>query len=104
MQSREEQCFFSAFLFIAFIILKSAENSDNIEFMKTLYDVQQFLKSFGIIVYLGKRLYDIQLMKIELKRIYDAGLMDKLDYLEAEAVLQREYKAELKYLEENEEN
>ncbi len=43
--------------------------------MKTFYDVQQFLKRFGIIVY--------------------AGLMDKLDYLEAEAVLRREHKVEL---------
>ena len=46
-----------------------------------------------------KRLYDIELMKIELSRIYDAGLMDKLDYLEAEAVLRREHKLELDYLE-----
>lgn len=69
--------------------------------MKTLYDVQQFLKQFGIIVYMGKRLYDIELMKIELSRIYDAGLMDKLDYLEAEAVLRREHKIELDHLEKN---
>ena len=69
--------------------------------MKTLYDVQQFLKQFGILVYTGKRLYDIELMKIELSRIYDAGLMDKLDYLEAEAVLRREHKLELDYLEKN---
>ena len=33
--------------------------------MKTFYDVQQFLKQFGIIVYVGKRLYDIELMKLE---------------------------------------
>ena len=57
------------------------------EAMKTFYDVQQFLKQFGIIVYMGKRLYDIELMKLELSRIYDAGLMDKLDYLEAESVI-----------------
>ena len=69
--------------------------------MKTLYDVQQYLKQIGIIVYMGKRLYDIELMKIELSRIYDAGLMDKLDYLEAEAVLRREHKLELDYLEKN---
>ena len=69
--------------------------------MKNLYDVQQFLKRFGIIIYVGKRLYDIELMKIELSRIYDAGLMDKLDYLKAEAVLRREHKLELDYLEKN---
>ena len=69
--------------------------------MKNLYDVQQFLKRFGIIIYVGKRLYDIELMKIELSRIYDAGLMDKLDYLEAEAILRREHKLELDYLEKN---
>ena len=67
--------------------------------MKTLYDVQQFLKNFGIIIYMGKRLYDLEMMKIELERIYDASLMDKLDYLEADAVLRREHQAELKYLE-----
>ena len=69
--------------------------------MKTLYDVQQFLKNFGIIIYMGKRLYDIELMKIELKRIYDAGLMDKIEYLEAEAVLRREHQLELTYIEKN---
>ena len=71
--------------------------------MKTLYDVQQFLKSFGIIIYMGKRLYDIEMMKIELKRIYDAGLMDKLAYFEAEAVLRREHRLELEYLEKKKE-
>jgi len=38
--------------------------------MKTLYDVQQFLKSFGIIIYMGKRLYDIEMMKINMMKIY----------------------------------
>ena len=47
--------------------------------MKNLYDVQQFLKRFGIIIYVGKRLYDIELMKIELQRLYDAGLMERME-------------------------
>lgn len=40
--------------------------SAKMEAMKTFYDVQQFLKQFGIIVLHGKRLYDIELMKLEL--------------------------------------
>ncbi|EFR44283.1 YqgQ family protein [Streptococcus pseudoporcinus] len=63
--------------------------------MKTLYDVQQLLKNFGIYIYIGKRLYDIEMMKIELKRLYDNGLMDKKDYLNAELILRREHRLEL---------
>ncbi|EGP66530.1 hypothetical protein HMPREF9182_0674 [Streptococcus sp. oral taxon 056 str. F0418] len=95
-KQKRRQAFLSAFF-----ILKSARKSDKIVLMKTLYDVQQFLKNFGIIIYMGKRLYDIELMKIELKRIYDAGLMDKIEYLEAEAVLRREHQSELAYIEKN---
>lgn len=63
--------------------------------MKILYDVQQLLKNFGIFVYLGKRLYDIEMMKIELQRLYDSGLLDKRDYLNAELILRREHRLEL---------
>ncbi|MDY3024851.1 YqgQ family protein [Streptococcus pluranimalium] len=63
--------------------------------MKTLYDVQQLLKQFGIYVYVGKRLYDIELMKLELSRLYDNGLVARDDYLQAELVLRREHRLEL---------
>ena len=48
-------------------------------------------------------LYDIEMMKIELERIDDAGLTDKLLYLEAEAVLRQEYRLELEFLEKSKE-
>lgn len=67
--------------------------------MRNLYDVQQYLKRFGIIVYLGKRLYDIEMMRIELQKIYDNGLMDRLDFLQMDAILRMEHKKELDYLE-----
>ena len=67
--------------------------------MKNLYDVQQFLKRFGIIIYVGKRLYDIELMKIELQRLYDAGLMERLDYFETGTVFRKGNKREVEILE-----
>ena len=48
------------------LFLKKTQNFARMSLMKTFYDVQQFLKRFGIIVYMGKRLYDIELMKLEL--------------------------------------
>ena len=63
--------------------------------MKTLYDVQQLLKQFGIVVYLGKRLYDIEMMKIELEALYQNGLVDKDNYLTAEMILRREHQIEM---------
>ncbi|TWT16549.1 YqgQ family protein [Streptococcus sp. sy010] len=62
--------------------------------MKDLYDVQQLLKRFGIFVYLGKRLYDIEMMKIELERLYQNGLLARENYLQAELVLRREHRLE----------
>ena len=63
--------------------------------MKTLYDVQQLLKQFGVVVYLGKRLYDIEMMKIELEALYKSALIDKENYLIAEMILRRENQIEM---------
>ncbi|HHU5009082.1 TPA: YqgQ family protein [Streptococcus agalactiae] len=63
--------------------------------MKVLFEVQNLLKKFGIYVYIGKRLYDIEVMKIELQRLYDNGLISRDDYLKAELILRREHRLEL---------
>ena len=63
--------------------------------MKTLYDVQQLLKQFGVVVYLGKRLHDIEMMKIELEALYKSALIDKENYLIAEMILRREHQIEM---------
>ena len=63
--------------------------------MKTLYDVQQLLKQFGVVVYLGKRLYDIEMMKIELEALYKSALIDKENYLIAEMILRREHQSDM---------
>ena len=68
---------------------------DKMLIMKTLFDVQQLLKRFGIYIYIGKRLYDIEVMKLELEKLYENGLIDKTEYLEAELVLRHEHRFEM---------
>ncbi|MGX7059297.1 ROK family glucokinase [Vagococcus humatus] len=63
--------------------------------MQTLYDVQQLLKKFGIYVYVGKRLWDIEMMGIELESLYQAGLIQPVTYAAAKHVLTQEHEAEL---------
>lgn len=62
--------------------------------MKTLYDVQQLLKKYGVLVHVGKRIWDIELMALELDNIYHTNLLDQHDYLIAKMILQREYEFE----------
>ena len=48
-----------------------------------------------VVVYLGKRLYDIEMMKIELEALYKSALIDKENYLIAEMILRREHQIEM---------
>lgn len=64
--------------------------------MKTYYDVQQLMKQFGVFVYVGKRLWDIELTAIELDHLYKAGVVDKKTYLNAKLILDKEHHEEEK--------
>ncbi len=64
--------------------------------MQTLYDVQQVLKKYGIFVYLGNRLYDIELMDIEFKKLYEAALIDEKVFRSGILVLRKEHRLEAK--------
>ena len=61
---------------------------------RTLYDVQQLLKEFNVCVYVGKRLYDIELMAIELDSLYQSGVVDNSTYTKAKIVLRKEHREE----------
>ena len=61
---------------------------------RTLYDVQQLLKEFNVFVYVGKRLYDSELMAIELDHLYEAGVVDNQTYMKAKIVLRKEHREE----------
>lgn len=61
---------------------------------RTLYDVQQLLEEFNVFVYVGKRLYDIELMAIELDNLYQSGVVDNSTYTKAKIVLRKEHREE----------
>lgn len=62
--------------------------------MKTLYDVQQLLKRFGTVIYVGKRIWNIELMDQEIKDLYEARLIDVKTYREARVILASEHHRE----------
>lgn len=58
--------------------------------MKTIFDIQQMLKRFGTIIYVGDRLATLELMEDEIKELYFSKLIDKNDLQIALQVLRHE--------------
>lgn len=66
--------------------------------MNTIYDVQQLLKKYGIIVYIGDRIADLELMEEELKELYRSQLVDKKDFEMAILLIRHEIRMNKKIL------
>ncbi len=62
--------------------------------MRTLYDVQQLLKKFGIIVYIGNRMADLELMELELRGLYQSKLVETRDFEMALLIIRQEKRKE----------
>ncbi len=62
--------------------------------MKTFYEIQQLLKRYGMIVYTGSRLGDLELMEDEVQELYDMKILEKEDYLVARMILRNEINKE----------
>ncbi len=58
--------------------------------MKTIYDIQQLLKRFGTIIYIGDRLADLELMETEVKELYQAQFIETNEYQMALLLLRQE--------------
>ena len=58
--------------------------------MKTIYDVQQLLKRFGTIIYIGDRIADLELMEEEVKQLFQSNLIETQDYQMAILLLRQE--------------
>ncbi len=62
--------------------------------MKTIYDIQQFLKRFGTIIYVGDRVADLELMEVELKELYQSQLIELREFQTALLILRQEIQFE----------
>lgn len=69
--------------------------------MKTIYDIQQFLKRFGTVIYVGDRLATLELMEEEIKELYFSKLIDKSELQVALQVLRHEIQLERERAERN---
>lgn len=65
-------------------------NIQNGDKMKTMLDVRNLLKRFGIFIYTGDRKGDAELMEMELTELYNQGLVMKDEYLQARVLLLKE--------------
>ncbi|MCM3566619.1 YqgQ family protein [Neobacillus mesonae] len=62
--------------------------------MKTVYDIQQYLKKFGTIIYIGDRIADLELMEAELKELYQSQLIETREFQTALLILRHEIQME----------
>ncbi|RFU66793.1 DUF910 family protein [Peribacillus saganii] len=62
--------------------------------MKTIYDVQQFLKRFGTIIYVGDRIADLELMEAEVRELYSSQLIETKDFQMAMLLLRQQIQIE----------
>lgn len=69
--------------------------------MKSLYDVQEWLKKFGYVNLMPNRLDAIYFMNLELAELIKKGILEKndKDYLTARLILRREENYELEHKE-----
>ncbi|MFE8702476.1 YqgQ family protein [Cytobacillus sp. FJAT-54145] len=58
--------------------------------MKNIYEIQQYLKKYGTIIYVGDRVADLELMESELKDLYQSQIMDPKDFQTALLLIRHE--------------
>lgn len=58
--------------------------------MKSIYDIQQYLKQYGTYIYTTDRVVDLGLMESDLKELYEGQIMEREDYLMALLLIKQE--------------
>ena len=63
--------------------------------MKNFYDLQQFLKSFGILIYMKDRKHTLSMVEYEVRELRRLELISKEEFLRAMAIIKHEINLEL---------
>lgn len=63
--------------------------------MKNFYDLQQFLKSFGIIIYMKDRKHTLSMVEYEVRELRRLELISKEEFLRAMAIIKHEINLEV---------
>lgn len=58
--------------------------------MKNFYDIQQLLKSFGIVIYMQDRKQHLDLVEFEIRELYRTELIQQQEFLLAIAIINQE--------------
>ncbi len=58
--------------------------------MKSMIDIYTLLKQFGIYIYTGDRLGDLELIEDEVKELYKTRLIESKDYQTAMLLIRQE--------------
>lgn len=58
--------------------------------MKTVYDVQQLLKRYGVFVYTGERKGDLLLLEIELEELWRSKVIQITEFQTAKLIIRQE--------------
>ena len=63
--------------------------------MQTFYDLQQFLKPFGILIYMKDRKHTLSMVEYEERELRRLELISKEEFLRAMAIIKHEINLEL---------
>ena len=64
-------------------------------FMKNFYVLQQFLKTFGIIIYMKDRKHTLSMVEYEVRELRRIELISKEEFLRAMLIIKQEVNYEL---------
>lgn len=62
--------------------------------VRTIYDIQQLLKRFGVFIYVGDRIADLEMMEDEVRELYKSQFIDVKDFQMALLLLRQEIERE----------